>query len=145
MLILSTLSISCDKKKIAREALKASQDIQLSVNGLARTLKAAQDNGTLALADAAKFRPILTEITNANEFLNERSIEWARLPELPAEAQNLIISTIQRMLDQLTTLDALTLLHVKNEVSQRAIRALSVAIKSSLDGVSLLIISGKGK
>lgn len=149
LLTLSLLSLtgasSCSKEKVATKALKASQDIQLSTNSFLRVLKTAQDQGSISKSTVDLYKPFLKELIDNNEKLNNKAIEWSRSSTpLPTEAKQTFVDFIDSMLTQLSEMDTLTSLHVKNPQSLRSIRLLLSTMRTTLNGVSLLIISGKG-
>lgn len=139
-LFLLTTALQCDKQKTARTALKTSQDIQLSINSFTRVIKSAQDQGVLTSQQVDLYKPILIDLTNKNEFLNNKAIEWSRASKLPTGARQTLVDTLNMMLDQLSKADALTILHVKNAQSAQSIQALIIAIKTSINSLSLVIL-----
>lgn len=140
---LSSLSIACDPKKIARESLKASQDVQLFINNFASTLLEAEKKGFISHERAAEFKKPLEEFINYNEFLNEQAISLSRASHKPrASERDALLQALSNMLINLATVEGMTLLHVTNPQSQQAIRLLLVGVRGTIQTLQVVILKG---
>lgn len=141
LLAIIPFSLACDSKKIARTSLKASQDVQLFINNFTSAVVEAEKKGFVSHEKAASFKAPLGEFINYNEFLNNLAIDLSRRSVTSAD-KDALLQALSNMLINLGTLEGMALLHVSNPNSVKAIRALLVAVRTTISSTQVMILKG---